>query len=114
MQAPLKWQSMERRAGTPSNLGVLLVDRLGDLVLEFLAGFAKLTHAAAEAASEFRELLGAEEQQHGEENQKDLLRAKAEGDECGKRVHLIGSLGRGLGVVKGKFRRVRQGNGGGF
>ena len=106
MQAPLKTRRVRRRARTPSNLGILFLDGLGDLVLEFLAGLFELTHALAESAGKFREFLRSKEEQNGEENQKDLLRTKAgKGDKVGQRIHLSESLGCGLEVVKGKFRK---------
>src|SRR5687767_7000148 len=99
---------MERRPRTPSNLGVLFVHRLGDLVLEFLTRFSEFTHALAKPAGKFRELLGAEQQENRKKDQKDFLRTEAHSDEGGKSVHLSGSLGRGLEDVKGKFRREER------
>ena len=113
MQAPLRKLDRQRSARTELDLRVFFLHRLADLVIEFLAGFLELTHAAAETAGEFREFFGSEDQQHKKEDQNPFLSARHADCEDVGRVHLRGSLGVRLRVVKGKFRRIRSGNGGG-
>lgn len=114
MQAPLGKRKRKRRARTWLDLGILFLYGLADFVVEFLPGFFEFTHAAAEAAGEFGKLLGAEEEEDGDEDEKPFLSARHAECEDVCRVHLILSLGVCLGVVKGKFRRIRSGSRGGF
>ena len=111
MQAPSKIENRGRKMRTGFlDLGIGLgldggfLHRLGDFVLEFLTGFLELTHAAAQTAGESREFLGSKEQKDSKEDQEPFLSARhSEGEDAG-RIHLSGSLGRGLGIVKGNFR----------
>ncbi len=111
MQAPLRNPGRERRARTELDFRVFFLHRLADLVIKFLAGFFELTHAAAEAAGEFRKFFGSEDQQDKQEDQNPFLSARHADCEDVGRVHLRGSLGVRLRVVKGKFRRIRSGRG---
>ena len=86
--------------------------RLGDFVFEFLTGFLEFTHAAAQTAGKFRKFLGTEEQENGEEDQEPFLSTWHSEGEKWQRIHLSGSLGRGSGIVKGKFRSDTAGPGG--
>ena len=108
MQAPLRRRKLKRKERTRSDLGFFFLYSLADFVVEFLTGFLELTHAATETAGEFRELLGAEEEQDGDKDKKPFLSAGQADCEDLCRVHLSGSLGGGSGVVKGKFRRIRM------
>jgi hypothetical protein len=117
-QAPLKMEIAERGMRTEfSDLGIGLrldggfLHRLGDFVFEFLTGLLEFAHAAAQTAGKFREFLGSEEQKNGKEDQEPFLSTWHSKGEKRQRVHLSGSLGRGLGIVKGKFRSVTAGPG---
>ena len=108
MQAPLRRRKLKRGERTCLDLGVLFLYSLADFVVEFLTGFLKLTHAATETAGEFRKLLGAEEEEDGDKDKKPFLSAGQADCEDLCRVHLSGSLGGCLRVVKGKFRLIRR------